>query len=508
MSETAAPPVTPDADRITWRAVMTVLVSTVGTGTYSFTWYSVTVALPHMQGTFSATTDQIAWVMISFIIGSAMMTASVGWLATRFGRKQVYLCCIAGYALTLIGCGTATTLEGEIFWRFVQGFCGAAMLPLGQTIAVNAFPPGRYSQATSLWAMGFVTANVVAPVASGYLVEHFTWPWIFYVNIPVALGVMIGAWLLIPKSEKEPKRLDWVGFLTLLVAVSVLQLMLARGERLDWFESSEIIIEATVIAVMFYICLAHTFTAKEPFLDRRMFASPNFAVGLFFVFTVGSVLFLPILLMPLMLQQVAGYSPIETGTLLAPRGIGSITGLIVMTYLRDRVDLRPVLVIGLLMTALSSYQVSTWTVDVQRSDVMLANLLQGLATGPVWAPMNGLTLARLDKRVQNQGFALFYLSFDVGNAIGTATMIGLFARLSQVNHAVLTEHISPFANALRYRLSGDIWDTGELAGLSALDNELSRQAAMIAYNNCFLVIAGLLIVLIPCVLLFRKPVAR
>jgi DHA2 family multidrug resistance protein len=505
MSEAVARGPVPQGDRITGRAITIVLVSTVGTATYSFTWYSVTVALPHMQGTFSATTDQIAWVMIAFIIGSAMMTASVGWLATRFGRKQVYMLAISGYAVALLGAALSTTLEAEVFWRFAQGFCGAAMIPLGQTIAVNAFPPGRYGQATSLWAMGFVTANVIAPTAAGYLVEHFGWPWIFYVNIPVAVAVLVGAWHFIPATEKLPRRLDWIGFMTLLVAVSVLQLMLARGERLDWFDATEIVIEATVVAVFFYVCIAHTLTTAEPFLDRDIFATRNFVVGLVFVFTVGSVLFLPILLMPLMLQQIAGYSPIETGMLLMSRGVGSVAGLLFTTYVRDRYDLRPILCLGLLVTALSAWQVSTWTVEIQRSDVVIANLLQGLATGPVWAPMNGLTLSRLPRRVQNQGFALFYLSFDVGNAIGTAMMIGLLGRMSQVNHAILSEFVNPFNQALRYGLAASAWDLDKVSDLSALDAEVARQAAMIAYTNCFLVIAVLLVALIPAILLFRKP---
>ncbi len=451
MADTTQDAAHEDPDRITARAIIIVLVSTVGTATYSFTWYSVTVALPHMQGAFSSTTDQIAWVMISFIIGSAMMTASVGWLATRFGRRQMYLVAVGGYAVTLLGCAVSTSLEEMILWRFLQGFFGAATIPLGQTIAVNAFPPGRYGQATSLWAMGFVTANVVAPLVSGYLVEAFSWPWIFYVNIPVALAVFVGAWFLFPKTTGEKRHLDWLGFTTLIISVSLLQLCLARGERLDWFESTEIIIELSAVAVLFYICIIHSVTAKQPFLDRELFRDRNFVVGLTFVFLVGSVLFIPMLLMPLMLQQIAGYSPLETGQLLAPRGVGSVAGLILMSYVRVRFDMRPFLCVGLLLSAYAAWHVSTWTTEVQRFDVMLVNFLQGLATGPVWAPMNGLSLSRIGKRVQNQGFALFYLSFDVGNAIGTTVLIGLFGRLSQINHAVISESISPYSEGLRYR---------------------------------------------------------
>lgn len=494
-----------DTTRLTPRAIAIVLCSTLGTATYAFTWNSVTVALPHMQGTFSATTDQIAWVMIAFIIGSAMMTTSVGWFAGRFGRRRVYLCTVVGYTVTLIGCAVSTSLEQEVFWRFAQGFCGAALIPLGQLIAVNAFPKERYSQATSLWAMGFVVAGVLAPAAAGFIIEDLSWPWIFHVNVPVAVGVFAAAWFLVPDSPRKDKPMDWMGYLSLIICVGVLQLMLARGERLDWFSSPEIVIEALISAIAFYVFLAHTFTAKEPFVDKVLFHDRNFGLGLVFIFLIGTVLFLPLLLLPLQLQQVGGYAPIDTGYLLLPRGVGTLIGLVVMAKIRDRFDPRPILCIGLTLTALSAWNASFWTTDIRPMDVVLTNFLHGLATGAVWAPLNTITLSRLDPRVQDQGFALFYLSFDVGNAMGTAFVVGLHARYVQINHAIMSEVVSPFNEMLRFRLGTDAWDISRSSGLSALDTEITRQALMIAYNNAFLLIALLLAGLLPFVLLFRRP---
>ena len=316
----------------------------------------MTVALPHMQGAFSATTDQIAWVMIAFIIGSAMMTTSVGWFSGRFGRRRVYLCTVAGYTVTLIGCAASTSLEQEVLWRFAQGFCGAALIPLGQLIAVNAFPKERYSQATSLWAMGFVVAGVLAPAVAGFIIEDLSWPWIFHINVPVAIGVFAAAWFLVPDSPRKTKPMDWMGYLSLIICVGVLQLMLARGERLDWFSSPEIVIEALISAIAFYVFLAHTFTAKEPFVDKVLFHDRNFGLGLVFIFLIGTVLFLPLLLLPLQLQQVGGYAPIDTGYLLLPRGVGTLIGLVVMAQIRDRFDPRPILCVGLTLTATFSLE--------------------------------------------------------------------------------------------------------------------------------------------------------
>ena len=497
----AAKPLPP----LTARAIAIVLCSTLGTATYAFTWNSVNVALPHMQGTFSATTDQIAWVMIAFIIGSSLMTTSVGWFSARFGRRTLYLWTVAIYTTTLFGCGAATTLESEVFWRLFQGFSGAALIPLGQLIAVNAFPKERYSQATSLWAMGFVLSGVIAPGLGGFIIEDLNWSWIFYLNVPVALLVFTAAWFLVPQSERQEKPMDWTGYGALLLAVGVLQLMLARGERLDWFQSEEVIIELLVVIIAFYVFLAHTFTARNTFVPVELFRDRNFRLGMTFIFLTGTVLFLPLLLLPLQLKAVADYAAIDTGYLLLPRGVGTLIGLLIMAQLRDRIDPRPILAVGLGVTGLSAWFASDWSTDIRPFDVVWTSFLHGLATGAVWAPLNTLTLARLPSRIQDHGFAMFYLSFDVGNALGTAGIVALHGRLVQINHAVLSEVVTPFNEVLRYRLGTDAWDIDKTAGLSALDAEVTRQSLMIAFNNTYLFIALLLFCMIPFIVFFRRP---
>ena len=476
---------------------------TLATAVYAFTWNSVTVALPHMQGRFSATTDQIAWVMISFIIGSAAMTASIGWVSDRFGRRPVFLWAIVGYAITLVGCGAANTLEQEIAWRFVQGVFGAALLPLGQVIAVNAFPKERYVQATSLWALGFVSANVFAPAVAGIIVEEFGWPWIFYLPIPVSVVVLAASWVLVPDAPRNVRPMPWTGFLGLIVGVSFLQLMLARGERLGWFESTEIVIEAAVAIVALYIFVVHSVGSRRPFFSRRLFMNRDFVTGQFFSFVVGGVMFLPVLLLPLMLQQVAGYSAADTGYLLLSRGAGSMLGLLAVSLIRGRGDPRLILLFGLTISACATWSMAQWTADVRPWNVIWTSFLHGLAAGPIFTPLNSLTLSRLKGRVQDQGFAFFYLSFDVGSAIGTAAIVGAHARLSQINHSVLAEHISPFREVLNAAPLSGPWSLSEVGDLAELEGEISRQAAMIAYNNSFLLVTVALVAVIPLIALFR-----
>ena len=478
--------------------------ATLGTWTYSFTWNTVTVALPHMKGTFSATNDQVAWVMISFIVGSAAMTASIGWVSNRFGRKRVFLCAIAGFMLSLVGCATATTLTGEVLWRFIQGVSGAPLIALGQIIAVNAFPREKYSMATSFWALGFVTGNVVAPAIGGVLIEYYDWPWIFYINIPVCLLVFVVGLAVIPETRKRREKLDWFGFMTLIGGVSLLQFTLARGERLDWFDSTEVLLLGLVSCLLIYMYIAHTLTGRNTFFSKDLFRNFNFTLGQVYIFVVGAAIYMPLLLLPLMLQQIAGYPPLETGNLLLARGVGSILGLVAMTQLRERADPRPLMVFGLICNIIPSWQMAHWTADVVAWEVMWTNFLAGIGVSFVWAPLNKMVLSRLEGKLQDQGFAMFYLNFDIGYAIGTSIIVSLHARYTQMNYSILSESVYTGKEALRLPSISRAWPIDDTTGLMNLQNEVSRQATTIAYNNSFLICAALMAILIPMLFLFRK----
>ena len=499
-ADEALPPIEP-------RAYLVVMVATLSTAAYAFMWNSVTVALPHMMGAFAATTDQVSWVMISYIVGSAAATASVGWFVGRFGRRRVFLVAIAGFAVSQLGCGMATTLEAEVMWRLVQGVCGAPLVPLGQILAVNALP-GRHTQATSLWAMGFIAANVVSPTLAGYVIEAYGWPWIFYASLPVSLACLFAAWLFVPDSEHGAKHMDWFGFLTLIIGLAVLQLMLARGERLDWFESTEILFELLLAGILLYLFAVHTRYAARPFIARELFLNWNFMLGLMFVFLVGCVLYLPMILLPLQLEQLGGYPPDAIGELMMARGIGTVLSLAMMSRLRDRVDLRWLMLAGLIVTGGAIWSMSLWTAEVSPQLVIASNFMMGAATGAVWAPMNTMTLAHLPEQHQDQGFALFYLMFDVGNAVGTAVLVAMHTRHSQIGHALLSQQVSPFRDVIRDSpIDVGRPDLETLQTLVGLDGEIARQALAIAYNNSYLVASIVLASMIPLIVLYRKPKA-
>ena len=389
-----------------------------------------------------------------------------------------------------------------------QGICGAPLVPLGQILAVNALP-GRHTQATSLWAIGFIAANVISPTLAGYLIDAWGWPWIFFASMPVSLLCLVAAWFFVPDTKHVARRMDWFGFSTLIIGLAIMQLLLARGERLGWFDSTEIVIEMLFACLLLYLFAVHTRFSKNPFIARELFLNWNFMLGLIFVFMVGCVLYLPMILLPLQLEQIGGYPPAEVGELMMARGIGTVLSLALMSRLRDRVDLRWLMLIGLLVTGSAIWSMSTWSAEVSPQLVITANFIMGAATGSVWAPMNTMTLSHLPQRNQNQGFALFYLMFDVGNAIGTAGLIAMHTRHSQIGHALLSEHVSPSRGVISEILGNSEGRSHEsLQALLGLDNEITRQALAIAFNNSYLVAACLLLAMIPMIFLYRKPDSR
>ena len=488
------------------RRVILVAAATLGTAAYDFTWTVVGIGLPHMQGAFSATTDQVAWVLTGFIVGSAMMTSTVGWVTAKVGRKQLFMFALAGYTITLIGCGMSSTLISEVVWRFIQGVVGAPLIPLGQAITVDAFPPERHGKATSIWAIAVVAGGAFGPAFGGVLINKFGWPWIFYITIPVGVVSLIAAWIVIPETPNDPTRkLDWFGCATLLTAIATLMLVLGRGERLGWFASSEIILEVMAASIAFYLFIAHTMTSKLNFIDKALFRNRNYTIGLLFLLLFASIVTLPMFLLPILLQQVAGYPAIEAGYLLIPRGIGVIMGLLFIGQIEHLMDPRKVIFVCLLFVIYTGWEMSQWTVDVRAWDVIWPNFIQGVTSGMMWVPVSALALSTIERRWQADGYAIFYLQFDIGSAIGVAGIVALNSRHAQINRATLVEHVNPYNELLNYPEISSIWNIAETEGLALLDLEIGRQAAMIAYNNSFLMITLGAAMLLPLTLLFRPP---
>ncbi len=461
------------------------------------------VALPHMQGSLSATQDQVAWVLTSYIVAAAIMTPTTGWLAGRFGRKRFFVMCVTGFTVSSVLCGVAGSLSQMVFYRLAQGVFGAALVPMSQAVLLDTFPREKHGSAMAMWGIGVMVGPILGPTLGGYLTEVYNWRWVFFINVPVGILAAFGLLAFVPETVRDrARRFDWLGFAFLSIAIGCLQLMLDRGETLAWFDSPEIIIETVLAVLGLYLFLVHVLTADKPFIDPKMFKDRNFVVGLFFIFVVGIILLATLALLPPFLQNLVGYPVITTGFVLAPRGVGTMTAMFLVGRLINRVDTRWLITAGLLLTSASLHQMAGFTPEVSEATIVYTGLLQGLGLGFIFVPLSTVTFATLQPHFRNEGTAMFSLMRNIGSSIGISLVMTLLARNTQRFHAYLGEHINLY-NSLLMDWGSRIWHPGTAAGLAALNGEVTRQAATLGYMNDFVLMMWVTLAATPLVLLMR-----
>ncbi|HTV77966.1 MAG TPA: DHA2 family efflux MFS transporter permease subunit [Steroidobacteraceae bacterium] len=462
------------------------------------------VALPHIRGSLSATLEQMGWVLTSYIVATAIMTPLAGWLAGQVGRRKVLLISIAGFTLTSALCGIATSLSELVLFRALQGAFGASLVPMSQAVLLDINPPEHHGRATAIWAMGVLVGPIIGPALGGWLTDNYSWRWVFYINIPFGILSLLGVLSFLPESQVRRSRFDIFGFATLSLAIGALQVMLDRGQLLDWFNSPEICAEALICGIAFYLFLVHTFTSRSPFVSPVLFADRNFAIGNLFVFIVGVVLFATLALLPPLLQDLMGYPVVTTGLVTAPRGLGAFLTMILVGRLVGRVDSRMLIAGGFVATALSLWYMCGFSLQMDSHLVILGGYLQGIGTGLVYVPLAAISFATLTPQLRSEGTAIFSLLRNVGSSIGIAVVQAQLTRSTQVMHAQLADQLQAFGGHLQSKLPFDI---GTAKGLAALNAEVTRQAQMIAYNNDFKMLLVLTVAVAPLLLLLRRPAA-
>jgi DHA2 family multidrug resistance protein len=470
---------------------------------YSIDWTIAAVALPHMQGTFSATQDQVAWVITSYIVASAIMIPTAGWLSARFGRKRLFVCAVAGFTGASAVCGAATSLTMEVLARVVQGMSGAFIIPLAHAIILDTYPPEQQGKAMAMWGAGWVFGSVIGPTLGGYLTEYFSWRDIFYINVPFGLLALTGGLLFLPDTERDPtRRLDWFGFLTLAVGIGSLQMMMDRGQRLDWFESEEIVVLACLAILGMYLFVVHTLTAPAPFLDPHLIGRRSYIVSLLLISVYGFVTLPPMILMPAFLEHLRGFSIDAVGMLQSPRGAGLLLALIIGGQVTGKVDPRLLIAFGLLCLAFSNWEMSGWTAEVAEWPIVWTGFLQGVGAGIVLVPIQMIAFRMLEPHQRTDAAAVFNLVRSVFSSIGVSLALTLFVVTSTTDRARLVEYVSPYSVGLRYQ-SG--YTTGTGHGLAMLEREIEQQAAMTGYNTVFFSIALAALAALPLVLLVGRP---
>jgi len=462
------------------------------------------VALPHMQGAMSATSEQIAWVLTSYIVAAAIMTPMTGFLSARIGRKRLFVISVTGFTLTSLLCGMAVSLEQIVLFRLLQGIFGAGLVPLSQSVLLDTFPKEKHGSAMAIWGVGVMVGPILGPTLGGYLTEYYNWRWVFLINLPVGILALAGILSFVPETETVRRRFDLFGFTLLSLAIGSLQLLLDRGQSLDWFASPEIIIESMVAATCFYMFVSHMMTAREPFLEPGLFRDRNLVMGLIFIFIVGVVLLATLALLPPFLQNLMGFPVITTGEVLAPRGIGSMIAMLLVGRLVNRIDVRLLVAIGMTLTSVSLFEMAQFNLNISPMALVRTGIIQGLGLGFVFVPLSTVTFSTLDRRYRTEGTAMFSLMRNIGSSIGISVMVALAARSTQVNHAVLGEQLTRFRAPVQQFMDGQGAGLSGDNALALLNQELTRQSAAIGYLNDFQIMAWMTLAAIPLILLFRS----
>jgi MFS transporter, DHA2 family, multidrug resistance protein len=464
------------------------------------------VALPHMQGSLSATSDTIPWVLTSYIIAAAIMTPMTGWLTGRYGRKRVFLASVAGFTIASMLCGIAGSLAQIVFYRLLQGVFGAALVPLSQSVLLDINPREKHGSAMAIWGAGIMVGPILGPMLGGWLTETYNWRWVFYINLPVGIAAFAGILTFVRETGRDRDRpFDFFGFVALSLGVGALQMMLDRGQLKDWFNSSEIIIECGLAIGGLYVFITHSLTAERPFIRPVLFQDRNFVSGLAFIFMVGIIMLATLALLPPMLQDLMGYPVYTAGMVLAPRGVGTMIVMIVAGRLVNRVDGRLFMAAGLFLTSFSLWQMTDYSLLMGENSIVWSGLIQGCGLGFIFVPLSALTFATLPPELRTEAAGIFSLMRNIGGSIGISVVEAVLARGTQINHAVLAERITPFNRALQLPEISKFWSMHTASGLASLDAEVTRQASMIAYLDDFKLMMIVTLCAVPLVMLLRRP---
>ena len=463
------------------------------------------VALPHIQGSVSASQDQITWVLTSYLIATAIMTPLSGWLSIRIGRKTLFMVSVAGFTVASMLCGIATSLGEIVVFRLIQGLFGASLIPLSQAVVLDLYPPHQVGQVMSLWGAAAILGPVFGPTLGGWLTDNLSWRWVFYINLPIGILAFTGLFLFMSSARREKARpFDFIGFGALTVAIAAFQLMVDRGPTQDWFSSKEIWTEFIVALIALWIFGVQTLTGLHPFLNRALALDGNFVTCTVFGFFIGLLLFSTMALLPPMMQNLMGYSALESGWASMPRGIGSLISMLVVGRLIGRVDTRFILIVGLILSATALWMMTKFDLSMTAMPIVISGILSGLGLGLIFVPLSTLAFATLAPNLRPEGAGVYNLVRSMGSSVGISIMQALWTANSSVVHSTLAAHIRPGDPVIAATLPS-VLNPATRTGLEALNGEISRQSAMVAYIDDFKVMMFITIAVMPLLLFMRRP---
>ena len=458
------------------------------------------VALPYMRGSLGASQDEINWVLTSYIVAAAIMTAPTGFLTGRFGRKPLFITAITGFTITSVLCGASQTLDEILVFRTLQGMFGAALVPLSQTTLLDIYPVEQRGFAMSLWTLGALIGPVLGPTLGGWLTESYSWRWVFYINIPIGILAVVGLLNSLDDTEhRRDVRLDWIGFLAISIAIGSFQMVLDRGEEMDWFSSRQIIAEAVIAGLGLYIFLVQSCFAPKPFLSLALFKDLNFTISTTLFFIVGLVLYATMALLAPYLQTLMNYPVLTAGLVMAPRGLGSMLAAMICGRLLRTVDARILITVGFIASAYAQYEMTGWTLDISEWDVVIAGFIQGIGISCLSVSLTTVAFSTLPTTLRTEATGIYNLMRNLGSSVGISVTSALLVQNTQINHAILAAGITPFNRLLQGNIIARYWSPNNAHGAALLNQEITRQASVIGYRDDFILMLVLMLLALPLV---------
>ena len=480
----------------------------------------VNVSLPHIAGNLSASVDEATWVLTSYLVSNAIVLPMTGWLSNHFGRKRVLMTSIAGFTIASVACGMAPSLPFLIVFRVIQGATGGGLQPLSQAIMLEAFPPADRGKAMAFWGLGIVVAPMLGPVMGGWITENYSWRWVFYINLPVGILALIMSYFFIFDPlyiSRRSKRVDYWGIGMLALGIGSLQIMLDKGQEEDWFSSHFItwLFVFTIIGLGFFVI--NELLENQPIVDLRVFKNRSYAVGVFLMTVLGFVLYGSTVLIPIFLQQLLGYSALDAGWAMLPRGLGSFIAMPFVGVLMSKIEPRKLLAVGLSVAAYSLWALSHVNLNAGYWDVFWPQFIQGMSMGFVFVPLTTATHDTIPKERMGNATSLFNLMRNIGASVGIASVTTIVARHTQTNFNVLGSSVNSFnpaASQMTRAAQGWFMSRGmdsvtaAKQAYAAMFGLVARQASMISFIYTFRLLAIIFLCLLPLILIMRPPSHR
>ena len=482
----------------------------------------VNVALPHMQGTFSASVDEIAWVVTSYLVANGIMIPMTGWISSRFGRKRYFMASVTVFVAASGLCGAATSLNEMVIFRLIQGAAGAAMIPSSQAILMETFPPAEQQMAMAMWGVGLMVAPIMGPTLGGWITDNWNWRWNFYINLPIGAAALLMVWTFVhdPAFLRQRRakggRVDYLGIACLVLGLGMMQIVLDRGQRADWFNAAWVWYFTIASAAALMILVIHELRFPEPILDLRIMGIPAFDLSVSLQVAMSFALYGTGLLNPIFLQEFMGYTAWRAGLVLAPRGLGTMFSMMLIGQLaRFKFDTRPFIGVGFVMMATSLWTMSKWNLGVSTWVVILPSLMMGVGMGLIFPTLSATTLSVVSRERMGYAASLYNMMRNAGAAIGISYMTTSLVNHEQVHQSYLVEHFSVFdawrmsngapqmagAHAFSYipQMVG-----GNHQGFAGVYGMIQAQAAILSFNDIYRVLAVGMMILIPSFLLLRR----